>query len=210
MKKQSSKRSNSKYFLLIIPILLIIAGIYYFSQNSSGTNTKQKVLSDISNLLAISNTRPITAADLEPLKNDVGNDSVANFYVDGAIWFANHNVQTHIGHNLGDLYNYYYYGKDQVCVPHVVEHIGDFIKYNDYTLINPSLDEINRGYADWNQNALANKQKFLATYSNFDQLSTMINATLKNIGNGNYLPTLDNITYITQYDYEGCVIGNGG
>lgn len=206
MKNQKIKKNKSKYFLIAIPILILIIAAYYFSQNSFNSNPKQKVLSDISNLLSLSNQRPLTAADIEPLKNDVGNDPVANFYIDETIWFANHNIQTHIGHNLGDLYNYYYYGKDQVCVPHVIEHIGDFIRYNDTSLINPNLDEINHGYSDWYQSALTNKQKFPATYSNFDQLSVMINATLQNIQNGNYLPTLDNITYITQYDYEGCVV----
>lgn len=206
MAKKKSSRSKSIYVFVAIVVIIIAIGVFYFSQNFSKSNPNQKILDDISNLLTLSNTRSLTAVDINSLKNDVGNDPVANFYVDSAIWFANHNIQTHIGHSLGDLYNYYFYGKDQVCVPHVVEHIGDFIKYNDSSLINPSLNEINRGYADWYQNALANEQKFPATYSNFNQLSVMINATLQNIQQGNYLPTLDNITYITQYDYEGCVV----
>ena len=196
-----------KYLLVLIPILIIAVGAYYFYRgSSSNSNPNQKVLNDISNLLSLSYTRPLTAADIEPLRADVGNDSIANFYIDGAIWFANHDIQLHIGHNLGDLYNYYFYGKDEVCVPHDVEHIGDFIRYNDSSLIQPSLGEINRGYADWYQNAVTNEQKFPATYSNFNQLAVTINATLQNLQQGNYLPTLDNISYITQYDYEGCVV----
>ncbi len=199
------KKINKKYFLVIIPIIVVI-GLYFVFQNPPAANTKQRVLTDISNLLALSNSRPLTSADLQQLRSDVGNDSVALGYVDDAIWFANHNIQLHIGHNLSDLYNYYYYGKDEVCIPHEIEHLGDYIKYNDYSRISTGIDRINSGYADWYQNAATNKQKFPATYSNFDQLSVMINATLNNLKSGNYLPTLDNITYITQYDYEGCVI----
>lgn len=194
-----------KYKLLLIPILILIGvGIYYFSQTS--TNSNQKILNDISNLLTISNSRPLTASDLSQLRLDVQNNPTAVGYVDDAIWFANHNIQLHIGHNLSDLYNYYYYGKEQVCVPHEIEHIGDYIKYNDSSRIPDALARINRGYAAWYENSQTSRQKFPATYSNFDELSSKINATWSNIQNGNYFPTLDNITYITQYDYEGCVV----
>jgi hypothetical protein len=205
MAKQKTKRSNAKYFLIIIPILLIIVAVYYFSQNS-GTNQKQKVLSEISNLLTVSNQRSLTAADFSQLRSDVQNDPIALSYVDDAIWFADHNVQVHAGHNLSDLYNYFYYGKDQVCVPHEVEHIGDFIRYNDTSRIPSVLARINHGYADWYQNAISNEQKFPATYSNFNELSMRINRTLDDVQNGNYLNSFDDFSYITQYDYEGCVI----
>lgn len=204
MAKSKNMKSNYK-FLLIIPVLLLIIVAYYFLLQPT-TSSKQKVLNDISNLLTLSNSRPLAESDFSQLRTDVQNDSIALSYIDDAIWFANHNIQVHIGHNLSDLYNYYYYEKDQVCVPHEVEHIGDFIKYNDYSLVPSTLERISRGYATWYQNSQTYRQKFPATYSNFDELSSKINATWDNIQNGNYLPTLDNITYITQYDYEGCVI----
>jgi len=204
MAKQKSARGKYK-FLLVIPLLLLIIGIYYFSQPSG--NSKQKILNDISSLLTFSNSRPLTDSDFSQLRSDVQNDSIALGYIDNAVWFADHNIQVHVGHNLSDLYNYYYYGKDEVCVPHEVEHIGDYIRYNDYSLIPSTLDRISRGYSLWYENIQTYKQKFPATYSNFDELSAKINATISNIQQGNYLPTLDNITYITQYDYEGCVIG---
>lgn len=206
MKNKKTNKKRTKYFLLAIPVVLIIIGAYYFSQNNSQSNSKQKMLSDISSLLSLSNQRALTASDIAPLRAEVQNNPIAVSYVDDAIWFANHNIQLHIGHNLGDLYNYYYYGRDQVCVPHEVEHIGDYIKYNDFSRLNSTLERINRGYQDWYQNGVGNEQKFPATYSNFNDLVVMLNATMQNIQNGNYLNTLGNITYITQYDYEGCVI----
>lgn len=205
MGKQKTAKGKYKFLLIIPVVVLIVLGVYFFAQQPS-TSSKQKTLDEISALLTLSYSRPLTTSDFSQLRSDIQNDSIALGYLDDAIWFANHNIQVHVDHNLSDLYNYFYYGKDDVCVPHEIEHFGDFIKYNDYSLIPSSLERINRGYATWYQNSQTFRQKFPATYSNFDDLSTMINATLKNIESGNYLPTLDNITYITQYDYEGCVV----
>jgi len=206
-KKEQKSKSRIKYLVIIVLLILIAGGIYYFVSNSQqGIIGNKRILDEISRLLTISGQRQLTPYDFYNLEKMVAGDSIAEDYVADGKQFAQYGVTAHIGHSLGGLYTYLQTGKDQVCIPHEVEHLGTFVQVNDFSRTQEILKRYNESFNDWYQNSFEQKKKFPVLYENLDKLVLVLNRTVENYRAGNYQAVLDDLLFITQNDYLGCNI----
>lgn len=210
-KKEQKNKSNLKYLAIVIPVILIIIGAYYFlnSNSNQGVVGNKQILAETSRLILLTSQRNLTTSDFNQLQSMVKGDPVAEDYVADAVQFAKYGINVHIGHDLGDLYTYILTGKNQVCIPHEIEHLSIFIQYNDFSRSNDILTTYNTSFNTWYQYSLQEKSKFPVLYADLDTLVTVLNRTVKNYEAGNYQTVLADMPYITSHDYIGCALSTG-
>lgn len=212
-KKEQKKNFNFKYIIIAVPVILILLGAYYFLNSNSNSNQgiigNRQILAEISRLILLTSQRNLTTSDFNQLQSMVKGDPVAEDYVADAVQFAKYGINVHIGHDLGDLYTYILTGKNQVCIPHELEHLGTFIQVNDFSRSNDILTTYNTSFNTWYQYSLQEKSKFPVLYADLDTLVTVMNRAVQNYKTGNYQAVLTDMSYITSHDYIGCALSTG-
>src|SRR5271157_282962 len=144
------QKNSKKYFLIAIPIvLIIIAGLFFLSNSpkqSSQVVGNQQVLNEIIRLEVLNEKSQLVESDYTNLFSMVQSDPNATDFAHDSLWFIQHNITSHASHELGYLYNYIKSGNYSICIPHEMEHIADYIQYNDTGQISDTLARIHTYY----------------------------------------------------------------
>ncbi len=196
----------AKYRIIaLLAAVIIISGAVYsnMSAKDATQKTKQSTLSTITALVSISQHRILTPSDFSELSKMVEGDAIASKQVKYAIWFSENGIAEHMSHKLGDLYNYIDKGQYEVCIPHEVEHILDYITLGDSEKLKETLDVIDDNYQGWFSKSYSLKQQYPNTYAALDQVVLAINSALTKLKNENYQIAAE-VGFIKGYSELGC------
>jgi len=203
-----SKQKNTRNFLYILLLVISAAviGIWYFSQSirSTGIIGNQRILDEIVRLETLNNKLQLTEGDYSQLLSMVKGDPTAEDLTNDSLWFVQHNIPQHASHALGDLYRYINTGNYSVCIPHEIEHIGGYLKFNETDKVQEGLSRINDYYLEWKTQAYQLQAKYPATYKNLTQLIQNIDSVLTKL-NSNNMNVYSEIDFITQNELCGTV-----
>ena len=184
-----------------VVLVLIVAGCTsttQHTQNASSINIigNRQLIAKIQNLSALSNDNATTVEMLQPLKVEVGNDSYASDLVNEAIWLTKYEEYEHSGHSFAFLLYYVNDGTKILCPGHELEHIQLFMKHNDLSLMNETINGIEESYPTWKQLAYQRKEKFPNIYRNLDNLSAVMEDAITKVKAGNYSIN-DDISFVS-------------
>ena len=186
--------------LASIVLVLLVAGCTSTTQQTQPRDAsiigKKQLVAQIQNFSALSNDNATTVEMLQPLKVEVENDTYASDLVDEAIWLTKHGEYEHSGHSFAFLLYYVNDGTKVLCPGHELEHIQLFVKYNDFSLMNDTVQGIEDTYPQWKQVAYQRQQKFPNIYRNLDNLSAVMEVAITKVKAGNYNIS-DEISYIS-------------
>jgi hypothetical protein len=200
----AKEKSSKKYFLIAIPIILIvIAGLFFLhnsSQQSSQVVGNQQILNEIIRLEVLNEKSQLTESDYTNLLSMVQSDPNATDFAHDSLWFIQHNITSHSSHELGYLYNYIKSGNYSICIPHEMQHIADYMQYNDTGQVNDTLARIHAFYAQWKSDTYQLKTKYPDVYGNLDQMIQNIDSALSKLDAGNYNVTAE-MNFIIQNDF---------
>lgn len=183
--------------LASITIILMVAGCTSTTQRLEASIIgNRQIIAQIQNFSVLSNDNATTVEMLQPLKVDLNNDSYASDIVNEAIWLTKYGEYEHSGHSFAFLLFYVNDGTKVLCPGHELEHIELFVKYNDFSLMNDTIQGIEDIYPSWKQVAYQRKQKFPNIYRNLDNLSKVMEETITKVKAGN-LSISSEIEYIS-------------
>ncbi len=203
--------ARNRVFVLVA-VVVVIFGLLY--SNLSTTNLsikdttqekKQKTLGLITALVSVSQYRPLAPSDFSELSKMVEGDETASRQVKYATWFSENGITNHMSHKLGDLYNYIDKGQYEVCIPHEIEHMLDYITLGDSEKLQETLDVIVDNYQEWFSKSYSLKQRYPNTYAALDQVVLAINSALTKIKNENYQIAAE-VGFIKTYSELGCSV----
>ena len=173
-----------KKILFLLVTIVIISGCTATQQNIIIGN--RQLISQVRNLSDLSNDNATTVEMLQPLRQQVTDDPYALDIVNEAIWLTKYKEYEHSGHSFAFLLYYVNDGTKILCPGHELEHIQLYVKHDDFSLMNETIEGIENTYPEWKQIAYQRQQKFPNIYRNLDNLSAVMEEALAKVKAGNY------------------------
>ena len=159
---------------------------------------KDAILAAVDTLEIESYSRNLTRIDLATLRPILPDDDFINDNYNEALWFADHNLGDHIGHGLSFIYSYVQDGIPIVCLPHEIDHLSLFIKYNDMFMLDKGVNEAKEGYNNWVQQSEQASKLLPGYYRNFDALKQEAKLAIEKVEQKDYQGALPHIAYVSQ------------
>ena len=167
-----------KYLILIA--IILVAGC-----TSQVVGDKQ-LMSEVVRLQGLSRENGTTVEMLEALKMKVSSDGFAGDLAEESVWLVRFGEWEHSEHSLAFLNAYLKDGTRIICPGHEVEHIGLFVKHDNFERLNGTIQGIEESYPKWKEDAYARRVRFPAFYRNLDEVVKTIDEVLPKIKAGNY------------------------
>lgn len=174
---------KSYAILSLLPVLLI-AGCA--SQSEPKIIGNETLLQEVVQLQDLSRENKTTAEMLSAFMEKLEGDHFAEDLMNEATWLARFREWEHSEHSLAFLTAYINDGNKLICPGHEIEHIGLYVKHNNFELMGHTIESVEEHYPEWKRTAYERKAKFPAFYRNLDNVTRTIEETLPRIKAGDY------------------------
>jgi len=170
---------------LAVAIVLLVAGCTSQSQESTIVGNRT-LLSELVHLQDLSRENATTTEMLSEFREKVEEDHFAEDLMEEAIWLVRFREFEHSEHSLAFLVTYINDGNRLICPGHEIEHIGLYVKHNNFELMNHTIESVEEFYPTWKTTAYERAQRFPAFYRNLDNVTRTIEETLPRIKAGDH------------------------
>lgn len=172
--------------LAIVAVLLISGCASEIQEEESKIVGNRTLMQEVVRLQDLSRENRTTTAMLDDLKGRLESDHFAEDLAEEAKWLVRFQEWEHSEHSLSFLLTYLTDGTELICPGHEIEHIGLYVKHDNFDLLGHTIESVEEFYPTWKSTAYERAKRFPAFYRNLDEVVRVIEETLPRIKAGDY------------------------